>query len=155
MGYQLRKKLASCVDSLAEGIYLHSFDPIMFLHQIKHRIRPRSHCSVSVMISFCCIDATHSNSSISVQKRTEKNPFCPFTLILLITNTTLRRFCEAHCWTLERFQKPPFLWISTFYSVFENLRFCGILCRSMWTLSKKRRFFSPFLYKNGAVWKGP
>ena len=31
--------------------------------------------------------------------------FCAFTLL---------RFCEAYCWILERFQKPPFLWISTF-----------------------------------------
>ena len=68
-------------------------------------VRPRSHCSVFVMIRFCCIDATRSHYSVSVQKRREKHPFlsvhidppdnkygakdihfCAFTLL-----------CEVHC----------------------------------------------------------
>ena len=57
---------------------------------------------------------------------------------------TLLWFCEAHCWKLQcfqkppflcvhidqiRFRKPPFLWLSTFDSVFNNLRFVAFLCR--------------------------
>ena len=144
------------------------------------RLRPRSHYSAFVSIRFCCIEATCSHCSVFVQKRREKPPFsCVHTDLPDNKNAaknirfcafTLLRFCEAHCWILERFQKPPFLcvhidqmrfqkppffWISTFDSVFENLRFCGVFCGSVWTLSQKRRFFSPFMYKNGVGWTGP
>ena len=115
------------------------------------------------MMHFCCIKATRSHYSILVQKRREKHPFlcvhidlpdnkygakdirfCAFTLL---------QFCEAHCWILQRFQKPPclcvhvdqmlfrktlFLWISTFYSVFENLHFSGVFVQiSLNTFTKK------------------
>ena len=138
-------------------------------------MRPHSQCSVFVMMRFCCVKATRSYHSIFVQKRREKDAFscvhidlpdnkygakdlrfCAFTLL---------RFCEAHCWilrVLQRSQKPPFLCahiecvfeISTFDSVFEFRKppfFVAILCRSVRTLSQKRRSFSSFLYKNGAV----
>ena len=70
---------------------------------------------------------------------------------------TMLRFCEAHNRILEpyrkppllcvhidlvRFQKPPFLWISIFYSVFENLRFSGVFVRISVKTFIKNRFFS-------------
>ena len=80
-------------------------------------------------------------------------PFCAFTLL---------RFCEAHCWIVERFQKPPFLcvhidqmrfqkspflWISTFDSVFQNLRFCGVLVQISVNTFAKTGFLSVFCTK--------
>ena len=64
---------------------------------------------------------------------------------------TLLRFCEAHCWIMERFQRPPFLWISTFDSVFENIRFCGVFVQiSVNTFTKTELFLSVFV-QYGAV----
>ena len=37
--------------------------------------RPRSHCSIFVMMHFCCIKATCSRYFVLVQKRGVKNPF--------------------------------------------------------------------------------
>ena len=38
-------------------------------------LRPRAHCSIFVIIRFCCIDATRSYYSVSVQKRRGKHSF--------------------------------------------------------------------------------
>ena len=54
--------------------------------------------------------------------------FCAFTLL---------RFCEAHCWILERFQKPPFLW-----------RFCADQCVHF---HKNGAFISVFVQKRSSV----
>ena len=119
-------------------------------------LRPRSHYSVFVSIRFCCIEATvHITPFLCVHtdlpdnKNVAKNiRFCAFTLL---------RFCEANCWILERFQKPPslcvhinqmgfqkppFLWISTFDSNFENLRFCGVFVRISANTFTKTEVFS-------------
>ena len=51
-----------------------------------------------------------------------------------------------------RFQKPPFLWISTFDSVFENLRFCGVFVGiSVNTFTKTEVFLSVFVQKRSSV----
>ena len=69
--------------------------------------------------------------------------FCAFTLL---------RFCEAQSWTLERFQKPPFLWISTFESVFKNLRFCGVFVQiSVNAFTITEVFVSDFVHKRSSV----
>ena len=76
-------------------------------------------------------------------------------------------FCEAHCWILERFQKPPFLcvhigqmrfqkapflWISTFDGVFESLRFCGVFVQiSVNASTKTEIFLSVFVQKRSSV----
>ena len=97
-------------------------------------LRPRLHCSVFEMMRFCCSKATHKHYSVFVHERREKRHFlcihvdlpdnkygakdirfCAFTLL---------RFCEAHCWMLERFRKPLFLCIHTDQR-FKNLHFCG------------------------------
>ena len=52
----------------------------------------------------------------------------------------------------ERFQKPPFLWISTFDSVFENLRFCGVFVQiNVNTFTKTEIFLSDFVQKRCSV----
>ena len=99
-------------------------------------LRARSHCSVFVMMRFCSIKATRPHYTVFVQKRRKKRPllcvhidlpdnkygakdirFCAFTFL---------RFCEALCcWILERFQKPPFLFVHIDQMRFQNLRFCG------------------------------
>ena len=111
-------------------------------------------------------------------KNGEKNlRFCAFTLICLITNTEpkISVFVRSHCsgfvkliigyWSvfkkppflcvhidLERFQKPPFLWISTFDSVFENFRFCGVFVHiSVNTFTKTEVFLSIFVQKRSNV----
>ena len=137
---------------------------------------PRSHYSVFVSIRFCCIEATRSHYSVFVQKRREKLPFlCVHTDLPDNKNAAknirfcafkLLRFCETHCCILERFQKPPFLcvhidqmrfqkppllWISTFDSVFENLRFCGVFVRISVNTFTKTEVFLSVLYKNGVV----
>ena len=108
-----------------------------------------------VMMRFCCIKATRLHYSVFVQKRREEHPFlcvhidlpdnkygakdirfCAFTLLLV---------CEAHYWILERFQKPPFLWISTFDSVFKNLRFGVFVQISVNTFTKTEIFLSAFV----------
>ena len=51
-----------------------------------------------------------------------------------------------------RFRKPPFLWISTFDSVFENLCFCGIFVEiSVNTFTKMEVFLSVFVEKRSSV----
>ena len=110
--------------------------------------RPRSHF---VSIRFCCIEATRSRS-VFVQKRREKPPFCAFTLICLTTKT--QRKTSVLCVHIDqmRFQKPPFLWISTFDSVFKNLRFCGVFLRiSVNTFTKTEVFSSVFVQKRSSV----
>ena len=118
----------------------------------------RSHYSVFVSIRFCCIEATVHTTPFSYKNAAKYLRFCAFTLL---------RFCEAHCWILERFQKPPFLcvhidqlrfqkppflWISTFDSVFENLRFCGVFVRiSVNTFTKTEVFLSVFVQKRSSV----
>ena len=42
--------------------------------------------------------------------------FCAFTLL---------RFCETHCWILQRFQKPPFLCVHIDQKRFQKPQFCG------------------------------
>ena len=121
-----------------------------------------------------------SHYSVFVQKGKKNLRFCAFTLICPITKTQRKTsvfvrshysvFCEAHCWILERFKNLRFCAFTLIKCVFKNLRFCGcplltafsktsvfvaFLCGSVWTLSQKRRFFSPFLYRNGVVWTGP
>ena len=84
--------------------------------------------------------------------------FCPFTLILLITNTEPKKsvFVRSHC-------SGSVKSIVEYWSVFKNLRFCGyplsiafskmsifeaFLCRSMCTLSQKWiSFLSVFFTK--------
>ena len=84
--------------------------------------------------------------------------FCAFTLF---------RFCEAHCWILQRFQKRPFLcvhidqmrlqkrpflWLSTFDSIFENLRLCGVFVEiSVNTFRKTEVFLSVFVQKRSSL----
>ena len=81
---------------------------------------PRSHCSVFFMMRFCCIKATRSHYySVFVQKRKGKHPFSCVHIDLpdnkygakdiRFCAFTLFQFCEAHCWILQRFQKPLFL----------------------------------------------
>ena len=122
-------------------------------------VRSRSHCSVFVMMHFCCIKATPFTLLRFLCKNEEKNiPFCASTLL---------RFCEAHYWTLGRFQKPPFLcvhidqmrfqnppflWISTFDSVFKTLRFGGVFVQnSVNTFTKMEIFLSYFVQKQSSV----
>ena len=51
-----------------------------------------------------------------------------------------------------RFQKPLFLWISTFHSVFENLRFCGVFVRiSVNTFTKTDVFLFAFVQRRSSV----
>ena len=55
-------------------------------------------------------------------------------------------------WILERFQKPPFLWISTFDSVFENLCFCGVFVQiNVNTFTKTDVFLSVFVQKRSSL----
>ena len=128
------------------------------------------------MMCFCCIKATRSHYSVFAQKRREKHPFLCVHIDLpdktygakdiRFRAFTLLRFCKAHRWILQRFQKPPFLcvhidqkhfqippflWISTFDSAFENLRFCGVFVQISRNTFPEMEVFSPFLYKNGAV----
>ena len=129
------------------------------------------------MMRFCCIKATRSHYSVFVQKRTEKRPFLSVHIDLpdnkygakgiRFRAFTLLRFCEAHCWILQRFQKPPFLcvhidqlrfqkppflWISTFDSVFENLRPCGVFVQiSVNTLTKTENLLSVFVQHRSNV----
>ena len=121
-------------------------------------LRPRSHYSVFFSIRFYCIEATVHTTPFSYKNAAKNLRFCAFTLL---------RFCEAHCWILERFQKPPFLcvhidklrfqkppflWISTFDSVFENFRFCGVFVRiSVNTFTKTEVFLSVFVQKRSSV----
>ena len=117
----------------------------------KKVLRPRSHYSVFVSVRFCCIEATVHTAPFSYKNGEKNLRFCSFTLICPITKTQRKTsvFVRSHCsvfvklivacWRLDyqkppllcahidqmRFQKPPFLWISTFDSAFENLRFCG------------------------------
>ena len=107
--------------------------------QVSTIFRPHSHCFVFVMMrfcwGFCCTKATRSHFSVFVQKRSKK---CPFLRVhidppdnkygandIRFRAFTLLRFCEAHSWVLERFQKPPFLCFQIDLEGFENLRFCG------------------------------
>ena len=143
-------------------------------------LRSRSHCSVFVLMRFCCIKATRSHYSVFVQKLSEKYPFLCVHIDLpnnkyrakdfRFCAVTLLHFCEAHRWMLQRFQKPPllcvhidlervqkppFMWISNFDRVLENLRFCGVFVRiSVRTFSKTAVFLSVFVQKrccmNGA-----
>ena len=54
-----------------------------------------------------------------------------------------------------RFQKAAFLWISSFDSVFEKLRFCGVFVRiSVNTFTKTEVFRSVFVQKRSSV-NGP
>ena len=46
------------------------------------------------------------------------------------------------------FQKPPFLWISTFDSVLENLRLCGVFVN---TFAKTEVFLSIFVQTRSSV----
>ena len=79
-------------------------------------VRCRSHCSVFVMMHFCCIKATLSHYSV-LYKNEEKNiRFCAFTLL---------QFREAHYWILERFKILRFCAFSLIKCVFKNLLFCG------------------------------
>ena len=118
--------------------------------------------------------ASRPHYSVFVQKKNGgKNiRFCAFTLPdnkygakdIHFCAFTLLRFGEAHCWIVEHFQKPsfflcvhidqmhfqkpPLLWISTFDSVFENLRFCGVFVQiSVTTLTKTEVFLSVFVQK--------
>ena len=51
-----------------------------------------------------------------------------------------------------RFQKPPFLWISTFDCVSEDLRFCGVFVRiNVNTFTKTDVFLSVFVQKRSSV----
>ena len=47
----------------------------------------------------------------------------------------------------ERFQKSPFLWISTFDSVFEDLHFCGAFLQISVSTFTKRMFSLLFCTK--------
>ena len=135
--------------------------------------RPRSDCSVFVSIRFCCIEATCSHCSVFVQKRREKPPFlCVHTDLRdnkYAAQTSV--FVGSHCsvfvkpiveyWGCfqeppflyvhidsERCQKPLFLWISTFDSVFENLRFCRVSVQiSVNTFTKNGSFSLHFCTK--------
>ena len=115
-------------------------------------LRPRSHHSVFVSIRFCCIKASVHTAPFS-NKNGEKNlRFCAFTLICPITKTqrknirfcvfTLLRFCEAHCWMLERFQKPPFLCVHIDQMRFQKPPFCGY---PLLTAFSKTSIFVAFL----------
>ena len=81
------------------------------------KLRPHSNCSVFAMMNFQCIKATCSQYSICVQKRMEKHPCAHIDLPdnkheakdILFCAFTLLRFCEAHCWILERFQTSVFV----------------------------------------------
>ena len=101
---------------------------------------------------------------------------CPFTFILLITNAEpkisnhVRSHCSGsvklivECWSV--FRNLRFCALILIQSVFKNLRLCGYPLSTaflrppfLWrfcaeqceNFHKKRRFFSPCLYKNGAV----
>ena len=89
-------------------------------------LRPRSHCSVFVIMRFCYIKATHSHPFLCVHIDLPDNKygakdirFCAFTLL---------RFCEAHCWILQRFQKPPFLCVHIDQVRFRKLPFLSHFC---------------------------
>ena len=142
-----------------------------------YTLRPGSHCSIFVVVSFCCIKATRSHHCVFVQKQREKHPFLCVHIELSDNKYgakdirfrafTLLRFCKAHCWILQRFQKPPFLcvhigqmrfrkppflWISTFDSAFENLRFCGVFEQiNVNTFTKTEDFLSVFVQKRSSM----
>ena len=131
---------------LAVSVFVASKLPLTLL-----RFRTKTKRKTSVFVRF--------HTDLPDNKNAAKNiRFCASTLL---------RFCEAHCWILERFhkppflcvhidqkrfQKPPFLWISTFDSFFENLRFCGVFVRiSVNTFTKTEVFLSVFVQKRSSV----
>ena len=65
------------------------------------------------------------------------------------------RFFEVKCPShidSERFQNPPLLSISTFDSVFESLRFCGVFVQiNVNTVSKTEIFLSVLVQKRCSV----
>ena len=103
--------------------------------------------------------------------------FCPFILILLITNTKpkISFFVRSHCsgsvkliveyWSVfknfrflcvhidsERLHKPPPLWISTCDSVFENLRVCDVFVQiNVNNFTKTEVLLSVFVQKRCCV----
>ena len=76
----------------------------------------------------------------------------PFTLLRFCTKRREKQsFLSVHIDQM-RFQKPPFLWISTFDSVFVNLRFCDVFVRlSVNTFTKTEVFLSVFVQKRSSV----
>ena len=118
-------------------------------------IRGPVHTTPFLLVSVFVASKLPVHTALFLYRNGEKNlRFCACTLL---------RFCEAHCWILElfqkpsflcvhidqmRFQKPPFLWISTFDGVFENLCFCGVFVRvSVNTFTKTEVFLSVFFTK--------
>ena len=86
--------------------------------------------------------------------------FCAFTLL---------RFCEGHCWILERFQKPRFCVFTLIKCVFKNLRFYkfplliaflktsvaeAFLCGFAWALTQKECFLLRFCTKTEQCERG-
>ena len=62
-----------------------------------------------------------------------------------------KKFRSVHI-DSERFQKPPFLWMSTSDSVFENLRFCDVFVQiNGSTFTKTEAFLSVFAQKRCSV----
>ena len=136
----------------------------------------RSHCSVFVMMHFCCTKATRSHYSVFVQKRSKNiRFFCVHTNLpsnkygakdIRFYAFILLQFSESHCWTLEGFQKtyifvrsylssafskPLFLWISTFDSAFENLRFFTFCADQCEHHAETKVFLSFFVQSQSSV----
>ena len=76
----------------------------------------------------------------------------PFTLLRFCIKAERKPpFLCVHI-DLERFQKRPFLWISTFDTVFENLSFRDVFVRiSVNTFTKTEVFLSVFVQKRSNV----
>ena len=99
---------------------------------------PRSHYSVFVSIRFRCIEATVPTAPF-LYKNGEKNlRFCAFTLICPITK-------RSHYSVFVKL-------IVGYWSVFKNLRFCGVFVRiSVNTFIKTEVFLSVFVQKRSSV----
>ena len=114
------------------------------------------------MIHFCSMEATLSLTPFRYKNGEKNTRFCPFTLILLITNTEpkISVFVRSHCsgsvkliveyWSV--FQNLRFSTFTLIQSVFENLLFCGVFVQiNVNTFTKTELFLSVFVQKRCSV----
>ena len=107
----ITRQMIICDEKTKFGIY--SSRSLLSLY-----LRPRSHCSVFVMIRFCCIDATRSLYAVSVQTRRGKDPFLSVDIDPSDSNTepNISFFMRSHYSISVKL-------IVEYWSVFKNLRF--------------------------------
>ena len=83
-------------------------------------VRPRSHCSVLVMILFVAWKLPVHITSFLYRNGEKNIRFCAFTLVCLITNTILKisAFVRSHCSSFVKLN-------AKYWNVFKDLRFCA------------------------------